>query len=275
LQGQCYSCGEYGNLARFCPHGNGKSKGKGKEQTICYNCGFPGHIAANCPKGKGKGATAAWLNQGQGKGVTGGQWNIGSVQQSIPPAGNPPDVNHAEFTPPIWDNSNQAIEADFGGSWDAAINEVSIGNEWTVVARKSRGNRDMRPLRLNCCMGGNHLHSIERAGNPVKCINEVTSDNGTWEKVRVTIDSGAVDSMGPTTMATDVKIKDTPASRTGLKYRAANGTSIDNLGEKAIQRVTKQVNKVGMTFHIANVTKPLGAVRAMLAVGNKVVRNWK
>ena len=51
FEGQCYSCGEYGHSARFCPHGVGKAKGKGKEQTICYNCGNSGHIAANCPKG--------------------------------------------------------------------------------------------------------------------------------------------------------------------------------------------------------------------------------
>ena len=37
FEGQCYACGEYGHSARFCPHGNGKSKGKGKEQTTCYN----------------------------------------------------------------------------------------------------------------------------------------------------------------------------------------------------------------------------------------------
>ena len=85
------------------------------------------------------------------------------------------------------------------------------------------------------------------------------------------IDSGAVDSVGPKTMAADIGIKDTPASRAELKYRAANGMSIDNFGEKTIQGVTKQGNKVGMTFEVANVTKPLGAVRAMLAAGNKVV----
>ena len=87
----------------------------------------------------------------------------------------------------------------------------------------------------------------------------------------MTIDSGAVDSVGPKTMATYIGIKDTPASRAGLKHRAANGTPIDNLGEKSIQGVTKHGNKVGMTFQIANVTKPLGAVRAMLAAGNKVM----
>jgi hypothetical protein len=105
----------------------------------------------------------------------------------------------------------------------------------------------------------------------MKCINEVSNGNGNWEKITVTIDSGAVDSVGPRTMATDISIKDTPASRAGLKYRAANGTPIDNLGDKSIQGVTKQGNKVGMTFQIADVTKPLGAVRAMLAAGNKVV----
>ena len=118
---------------------------------------------------------------------------------------------------------------------------------------------------------GNHLNSIEWAGNQVNCINEVASDKGNWEKITVTIDSGPVDSVGPKTMTTDVKIKDTPASRAGLKHRAANGTSIDNLGEKVIHGVTKQGKKVGMTFQSANVAKPLGAVRAMLAAGSKVV----
>ena len=53
----------------------------------------------------------------------------------------------------------------------------------------------------------------------MKCINEVTNDNGTWEKVTVTIDSGAVGSVGPRTTATDIGIRDTPASRAGLKIQ--------------------------------------------------------
>jgi hypothetical protein len=56
-----------------------------------------------------------------------------------------------------------------------------------------------------------------------------------------------------------------------MKYRAANGTSIVNQGEKAIQGMTRQGQKIGMAFQIANVTKPLGAVRAMLDAGNKVI----
>jgi len=167
FEGQCYSCGEYGHSARFCPYASGKAKGKGKEQTICYSCGNAGHIASQCPKGKGKGTAMAWLNQGQGKGANGGQWNIGSVQQTLPQAIGTQEVNLSEFTPPVWDTGNQAIEADFGGQWDSTINEISTDNNWTLVTRKARGIKDMKAVRAINCTYGNHLHSIERAGNPM------------------------------------------------------------------------------------------------------------
>ena len=91
------------------------------------------------------------------------------------------------------------------------------------------------------------------------------------DKIIVTVESGAVDSVGPPTMARAVKIKDTPASRAGMKYRAANGTAIANQGGKVVQGVTREGQKIGMTFQIANVTKPLGSVRAMLDAGDRVV----
>ena len=56
---------------------------------------------------------------------------IGETDEKI----NPQDVNCTEFTPPVWDNTNQAIEADFGG---AAINEVSMVTGWTTVIRKAQ-----------------------------------------------------------------------------------------------------------------------------------------
>jgi hypothetical protein len=105
----------------------------------------------------------------------------------MPSAIIPQDVNHAEIPPPTWDNGNQTIEADFGGQWDAAINEVSRDNEWTMVTRKARSVRDMRPIKPMCCLRNNYLHSIERAGNTVKCINEVACGNGNWEKNTVTV----------------------------------------------------------------------------------------
>ena len=86
------------------------------------------------------------------------------------------------------------------------------------------------------------MNIIEKAGNRVKCINEVAGDEGNWERITVTVDSGAVNSFGPPTMVTGIKIGDTPASRAGLKDRAANGgmgASIDDQGENIVQAVTK------------------------------------
>jgi len=41
--------------------------------------------------------------------------------------------------------------------------------------------------------------------------------------------------------------------------------------KRSLNGVTKEGQKIGMTFQIANVTKPLGSVRAMLDAGNRVV----
>ena len=60
-----------------------------------------------------------------------------------------------------------------------------------------------------------------KVGKEVNCISEVSAGDNKWEKVTVTVDSGAVDSVGPPTMAKDIRVKETPASRAGMKYRAA------------------------------------------------------
>ena len=46
---------------------------------------------------------------------------------------------------------------------------------------------------------------------------------------------------------------------------------MSNQGEKVIQEITREGEKIGMTFQIADVAKPLGSVRAMLDAGNKLV----
>jgi hypothetical protein len=169
---------------------------------------------------------------------------------------------------------NQQDDLNLGGNWDNSIGHVSkdIG-DWITIAKKARSAKDMRPMRMtnHCCSNQGCVNSLERMGNEVNCVNEVSQGASKWEKVTVTVDSGAVDSVGPPTMAKDIRVRETPASRAGMKYRAANGTSIANQGEKSIQGVTKEGRKIGMSFQIANVTKPLGAVRAMLDAGNRVV----
>ena len=51
-----------------------------------------------------------------------------------------------------------------------------------------------------------------------------------FEKITVTADSGAADSVMPKKVGSHIPVKDTKASRAGRNYRAANGTVIKNYG---------------------------------------------
>ena len=54
------------------------------------------------------------------------------------------------------------------------------------------------------------------------------------ETIEVTVDSGAMDTVGPVSAGAGFETYETEASRTGKNFRAANGTFIRNYGEKKI-----------------------------------------
>ena len=58
---------------------------------------------------------------------------------------------------------------------------------------------------------------------------------GKYEMITVTADSGAADHVAPKNVASHLKIQETEASRQGVKYVAANGQKIANVGQKTIQ----------------------------------------
>ena len=55
-----------------------------------------------------------------------------------------------------------------------------------------------------------------------------------WEKVVITADSGAADSVIPKGTVKSAAVKPNDASRKGMKFCAANGTEIDIYGEQNI-----------------------------------------
>jgi len=194
-------------------------------------------LAWQCPKGMGN---AGNPNAGiKGKGQT---WELANVNPG--PTEDIAQTMALEESVPVW-TGNKQEDLNLGGTWDNSIGLVSNSdNAWNVVMRRARGQHDLRPIRFiqpirHFCDRGNCVDSLERSGKMVNCINEVTRGQTKWETITVTVDSGAVDSVGPPTMAAAIKIKDTPASRAGMKYRAVNGTTIANQGEKVIQGVRK------------------------------------
>ena len=94
---------------------------------------------------------------------------------------------------------------------------------------------------------------------------------GKWERIRMQVDSGAIDTVVPKDMGASVPMKPTLVSKLGIDYVAANGTKIGNHGEWMIRGVTDEGSSVKMAMQVADVNKPLGSVYRMNQAGNKVV----
>ena len=84
-------------------------------------------------------------------------------------------------------------------------------------------------------------------------------------------DSGAIAFVAPRSFAPDVEVKESEASRQGVHYRHAGGGLIPNEGEKDVHSVDINGGSCKSTWQLANTTKPLASVIAMVKAGNRVV----
>ena len=92
-----------------------------------------------------------------------------------------------------------------------------------------------------------------------------------WEKIKVSVDSAAVDTVAPPDVGKSIPIKENEISRKGINFRAANGTPIAVHGEKDLNGVNGAWDPIGMKAQIADVNKVLGSVYQMCKANNKVV----
>ena len=92
-----------------------------------------------------------------------------------------------------------------------------------------------------------------------------------WVKVETVLDSGAAESVAPSSVAPWVEVRESIGSKNGQTYQSASGTKIANQGEKKLQVVTEEGIEAEATFQIADVTRPLSAVSKICDKGNMVV----
>ena len=102
-------------------------------------------------------------------------------------------------------------------------------------------------------------------------ILHMGNGEGEWEEVKITVDSGAVDTVGPRTLGKGIPLVETEASKQGKHYRAANDTKLAIHGKKNIYGYTAEGTKIGIDVQIADVKKTLGSVRRICEAGNRVV----
>ena len=97
------------------------------------------------------------------------------------------------------------------------------------------------------------------------------SRNGEWEWIEAILDSGATVTVIPPHVGVGYDVMEGEASKAGVKYEVANGEEIPNLGEKLMAIMTAEGSVRGMLAQVADVSKPLQAVRSLVRAGHLVV----
>ena len=87
--------------------------------------------------------------------------------------------------------------------------------------------------------------------------------------IEAVIDSGAEESVAPPGVFPG-PVTPSAMSRAGLKYKAANGPRIPNLGQQKVLFRPSEGHTCGMPFQVAEVERPLIAVSQLAAAGNEV-----
>ena len=95
--------------------------------------------------------------------------------------------------------------------------------------------------------------------------------SGTWERMEIIMDSGATVPVMPPSVATCYPVTEGAARRAGVTYEVANGQELPNLGEKFIAVLTSEGTVRGHLSQVADVSKPLQSVRAMMRCNHAVI----
>lgn len=114
----------------------------------------------------------------------------------------------------------------------------------------------------------------EEKGGKVEdvALNALGKPAGDCELVEAVVDSGAVASVTRRGLF-DVAITPSEMSKAGKHYRGPDGSRIPNLGQQAVEFLTEEGHKCGLTMQVADVERPLIAVSHLSEAGNDVSLN--
>ena len=71
------------------------------------------------------------------------------------------------------------------------------------------------------------------------CISNIEPEDPDWTEIEVTVDSGACDTVMPTSLLSHISIAASADSRRGMEYEVANGETIPNVGERHCMLMTE------------------------------------
>ena len=242
----------------------------GKGRKHCFRCGGLGRIAASC-------ATPA-PEKGSGKGEHGKDFKGGKT-------------SHAKSRGKGYSKGTQGQNGKAQPEWQGFCSYCGKRGHgprdcWQKQKDEANANKmDVSNVNEEY-IGGFDIGSIDKDnfGHPpnLKISNrfEALQDIETTKEIfgvdeqpargKITVDSGAAESVWPEDLLPEVMTRPSVGSRAGVNYVAANGQKMPNLGEKKIQFKTKDDLNSSTTFQVTQVKKPLAAVSKITEKGNWV-----
>ena len=106
------------------------------------------------------------------------------------------------------------------------------------------------------------MSNTELLATPSACVRRRT--------IKIAMDSGAGDHVASPEDVEGFAIEESPNSRAGRNFVAANGGKIRNHGQSMVKMRTKDGKRIASTFQVADVTRPLYSVSKLCDAGYDV-----
>ena len=183
--------------------------------------------------------------------------------------------NAQEFSPPrLMRNENRY--AAF------ATEEVEVEeDEWSEEKRKEwNQGKEFEETTTRRWKKRSRAEEAEKEEAQIHCLVEAIEKDGSLnamegkgEIVDVVLDSGSSAAVIPRKFIPGYKVNPSKASKAGVKHAVANGDTIANEGETIVALETEEGALKGISFQIAETTRPLLGVAAVARAGHVVVLN--
>ena len=102
-------------------------------------------------------------------------------------------------------------------------------------------------------------------------MTEIDARGQQWERIKVKLDSGAVDWVFTPEAGSSFDIEPSFFSKHGINYTAANGTEIRNYGQKTLRGYSNEWCPFNVNVQIADVKSNLAAGMRIIEAENRVV----
>ena len=172
---------------------------------------------------------------------------------------DPGHSNPAVITPPTQEEHGDDVPWQVKVKKDKSKGKLSA-NQRRAAARKPK---------TGC---GNFAGVLEEEGMQPVCLA-----GQEWERIELTVDSGAAETICPASMACSIATTPGPKKAQGVNYTCAGGRRLPNLGEKKCMMSTSESRAIrGLTMQVADINRPLLSVAKAVDAGNRVIfdREW-